>query len=97
MGQEVFCPTSPDLPDTLGDTDFGFWDFHLFDCWDPTFLDFHVPRFPNSQISKGFHDFKPKAAARGLLQDAIRGRDPETLQEAISDGASSQQGPLRRI
>ena len=36
-GQEVIFPTNPDLADILGDTDFDFENFYLFDCLGPKF------------------------------------------------------------
>ena len=47
-GQEDFFPTNPDLADILGRTDLDFENFYFFDCLDPKFLDFQVPRFPKS-------------------------------------------------
>ena len=45
-----FFLTNPDLADILGRTDLDFENFYFFDVLDPKFLDFQVPRFPNSQI-----------------------------------------------
>ena len=65
MGPGGFFPTNPDLADILGRTDLNF---EIFQFLDPTFLDFQVPRSPNSQISK-VPDFQvprfPDAAACG--------------------------------
>ena len=47
-GQEDFYPTNSDLADILGDTDFDFENFYFFDFLEPKFLDFQVPRSPNS-------------------------------------------------
>ena len=49
-GREDFVPTNPDLADILGRADLDFDIFYFFDFLDPKFLDFQVPRFPNSQI-----------------------------------------------
>ena len=51
-GQEDLFPTNPDLADILGRTDLNSEKFYFFDFLDPTFLDFQVSRFPNSQISR---------------------------------------------
>ena len=48
-GQEDFFPTNPDLADIWGRTDLDF-EIFCFDFLDSKFLDFQVPRFPNSQI-----------------------------------------------
>ena len=34
-GREVLFPANPDLADILGDTDFDFENFHVFDVLDP--------------------------------------------------------------
>ena len=67
---EVFFPANPDLADILGRTDLKFETFYFFDFLDPTFLDFQVPRSPNSQISR-FPDFQtlPPAPAPNELSD----------------------------
>ena len=62
MGPGGFFPTSPDLADILGDTDFNFEDFDFLFFGITQFADFQVPdfpnsRFPGSQISK-FLDFQ---------------------------------------
>ena len=57
LGREDFVPTNPDLADILGRTDLNFENFYVFDFLDPQFLDFQVPRSPNSQISR-FPDFQ---------------------------------------
>ena len=56
IGPGGFFPTNPDLADISGrkDLDFENLDFYFLD---PTFLDFQVPRSPNSQISR-FPDFQ---------------------------------------
>ena len=46
MGPGVLFPTNPDLADVLGRTDLNFDNFDFFELFDPTFLDFQVPRFP---------------------------------------------------
>ena len=50
-GQEDFFPTNPDLADILGRMDLNFDNLHFSNFLDPKFLDFQVPRFPNSQKS----------------------------------------------
>ena len=50
MGPGRSFPTNPDLANVLGRADLDFEIFFVFDFLDPTFLDFQVPRFPNSQI-----------------------------------------------
>ena len=57
QGQEDLFPTNPDLADILGRTDLNFENFIFFDFLDSNFLDFQVPRSPNSQISR-FPDFQ---------------------------------------
>ena len=42
-------PANPDLVDILGRTDLNFEISDFFVLLDPKFLDFQVPRFPNSQ------------------------------------------------
>ena len=68
--RRIFVPSNPDLADILGRTDvICFSDcvcfFHFLD---PNFLDFQVPRSPNSQNPR-FPDFQvprfPDAAAGG--------------------------------
>ena len=54
MGLGGIFPTNPDLADILGRTDLNS---EIFCFWDPKFLDFQVPRSPNSQISR-FPDFQ---------------------------------------
>ena len=46
----IFFPTNPDLADILGRADLDFGIFCAFNFLDPKFLDFQVPRSPNSQI-----------------------------------------------
>ena len=48
-GQEDFFPTNPDLANILGRTDLDVENSYFFHLLDPKFLDFQVPRFPNSQ------------------------------------------------
>ena len=60
-GPGGFFPTNPDLANILGRTDLDFENLHFLDFLTPnfwisgpqiyTFLDFQVPRSPNSQIS----------------------------------------------
>ena len=50
-GQEDIFPTNPNLADILGRTYLNFENFYFFYFLDPKFLDFQVPRFPNSQKS----------------------------------------------
>ena len=52
---------NPDLADILGRMDLDFEISYFFDS-DPNFLDFQVPRSPNSQISR-FPDFQTPAPA----------------------------------
>ena len=77
-GREDFFPTNPDLADILGRTDLNF-ERCLFFFFDPNFLDFQVPRSPNSQICSfpdlqisKFPDFQvprfPDAAAGRILR-----------------------------
>ena len=49
MGPRGFFPTNPDLADILGRADLDFEIFDFFDFLDPKFLDFQVPRFPDSK------------------------------------------------
>ena len=49
-GREDVFPTNPDLAGIWGRTDLDFEIFYFSDFLDPKFLDFQVPRFPNSQI-----------------------------------------------
>ena len=60
IGPGLF-PTNPDLADILGRTDLNSENFYFFDVFDPNFLDFQVPRSPNSQISR-FADFQTPPA-----------------------------------
>ena len=57
-GREDLFPANPDLANILGRTDLDFESFYFLD---PTFLDFQVPRSPNSQISR-FTDFQTPPA-----------------------------------
>ena len=91
MGPGLFFPTNPDLADILGRTDLNFEiSFFFFICWTPNlwisgpqiskFLDFQVPRSPNSQISE-FPDFQvprfPDAAAGAAAGRILRSQpDP---------------------
>ena len=50
IGPGGFFPTNPDLADILGRTDLDFENVYLIYFLDPKFLDFQVPRSPNSQI-----------------------------------------------
>ena len=59
----IFVPTNPDLADILGRTDLDFENFYLLDLLDPIFLDFQVPRSPNSQISRSPDFQTPPAPA----------------------------------
>ena len=59
MGPSTIFSTNPDLAVILGRTDLNF---ESFDFLNPTFLDFQVPRSPNSQISR-FPDFQTDAGA----------------------------------
>ena len=43
-GQEDFFPTDPDLADILGDADFDFENFYVWDLLDSNFPDFQVPQ-----------------------------------------------------
>ena len=52
-GWEDFVPTNPDLADILGRMDLDFENSYFWDLLDHTFLDFQVPRSPNSQMSVG--------------------------------------------
>ena len=52
IGPGGFVPTNPDLANILGRTDLDFENFYFFHFLDPKFLDFQVPRSPNSQISR---------------------------------------------
>ena len=47
MEPGVFSSYSPDLANILGDTDFDFEDFYVFDV-----VGFQISRFPGSQISR---------------------------------------------
>ena len=51
-GWEAFVLSNLDLANVLGRKNSDFENFYLFDFLDPTFLDFQVPRSPNSQISR---------------------------------------------
>ena len=69
MGPGGFFPTHPDLADILGRTDLDFEIFSFWDFPDPKFLDFQVPRSPNSLISR-FPDFQtPPPADPDELSD----------------------------
>ena len=59
--RRIFVPANPDLADILGGMDLDFETFYCLDLLDPTFLDFQVPRSPNSQISR-FPDFQTPPA-----------------------------------
>ena len=61
VGPGGFFPTNPDLANILGRTDLDFENFYFFHVLDPKFLDFQVPRSPNSQISR-FPDFQTPLA-----------------------------------
>ena len=41
----IFVPANPDLANILGDVDFDFEIFHLFDLLDSKLLDFLISRF----------------------------------------------------
>ena len=78
--RRIFVPTNPDLADILGRTDLNCDHFYVCHFLDPNFLDFQVPRSPNSQISK-FPDFQvprfPDAAAGCGCGRTLRSRpDP---------------------
>ena len=60
IGLVGFFPTNPDLADMLGRMDLNSDNFYVFDFVDTNFLDFQVPRSPNSQISR-FPDFQTPA------------------------------------
>ena len=49
-GREDFFLTNPGLANISGRTDLDFEKLYFFHLLDPKFLDFQVPRFPNSQI-----------------------------------------------
>ena len=66
--REDFFPTNPDLADILGRMDLVFDNFYFLDLLDPNFLDFQVPRSPNSQISE-FRDFQTPSAPPDELSD----------------------------
>ena len=51
-GREDFFLTNPDLANILGRTDLDFEDFYFFHFFDPKFLDFQVPRFPDQGKKK---------------------------------------------
>ena len=51
-GREDLFPANPDLANILGSTDLDFENFYFFNFLEPKFLDFQVPRSPNSQISR---------------------------------------------
>ena len=53
-GQEVHFPANPDLANILGDLDLNFENSHLGYFLDSKFLDFQVPRFPNSGYGTKF-------------------------------------------
>ena len=69
-GPRGCVPTNPDLANILGRTDLDFENFYFFELLDPIFLDFQVPRSPNSQIFR-FPDFQtpPPAPAPDELSD----------------------------
>ena len=68
-GQEDVFPSNPEVADILGRADLDFENFYLFVFLDPKFLDFQVPRSPNSQIPK-FPDFQtPPPAPPDELSD----------------------------
>ena len=50
--RRIFVPTNPDLADMLGRKDLNFENLYVFDCLDPKFLDFQVPRSPNFWIPR---------------------------------------------
>ena len=52
MGPGGLFPSNPDLADILGRTDLNFENLYFENFLDPKFLDFQVPRSPNSQISR---------------------------------------------
>ena len=58
-GQEDSFPTSPDLANILGRTDLDFENFYFFEFLDPKFLDFQVPRFPESGPWPGLGRARP--------------------------------------
>ena len=47
-GQDDFFLTNPDLANILDRKDLNFEIFHFFVVLDPKFLDFQVPKSPNS-------------------------------------------------
>ena len=49
-GREGFFLANPGLANILGRMDLDFENFYFPIFLDPKFLDFQVPRFPNSQI-----------------------------------------------
>ena len=55
--RRIFVPTNPDLADILGRPDL---DFEFFLFFDPTFLDFQVPKSPNFWIFRS-PDFQTPA------------------------------------
>ena len=50
-GREVIFLANPDLVDILGDMDLDFENCHSGYFLDSKFLDFQVPRFPNSGLA----------------------------------------------
>ena len=72
MGPRGFFPTNPDLADILGRMDLDFEIFYVLDFFskfsNPTFLEFQVPKSPNSQISR-FPDFQTPPAPPDELSD----------------------------
>ena len=56
-GPRGLFPANPDLADILGRTVLDVENFNFGVFWDSKFLDFQVPRSPNSQISR-FPDFQ---------------------------------------
>ena len=66
--RRIFVPTNPDLANILGRTDLDFENFYFFQLLDPKFLDFQVPRFPNSQIEAWA---RPRRTGPGLGVGAL--------------------------
>ena len=66
---EVFFRLIQTLPTFWDRLDLDFENVYVFASLDPTFLDFQVPRSPNSQISRSPDFQTPPAAAPDELSD----------------------------
>ena len=81
-GREDLFPANSELADILGDMDLDFENFHLYIVLDSKFLDFQVPRSPNSKICR-FPDFQvprfPDGAGAAAAGRILRSQpDPST-------------------